>query len=370
MSASALVESYFDPEDDLESRVAEEIGRAKHSVWIQAYKFSSERIVDTILRLQRENPGLDVRLALDPKEASSGREKRQGRLVAAIAEAGGEVRLVADADKSHSKFIIIDTAVVLTGSFNFKRHAARVQQDNMVVIRSRDVARTYATRFQETLTSDHVLTAQEPTNRAEPDPFAMSPGGHPPEVDSEAGGAPAETATATPAAWRRWGGWLLESGRTLVLGFSRPDRILIGSHILPRLGTHRGSTTPATDRPDASPPLRPGTNARTAAVGLKWSLSIGTAALMLLGIVGIGRFEQMLEADAEFEFSGIVEALPPDGLVGTWLIGGRVVQVTESTEIERTSSLPAIGTLVAVEGTVLADQSINALEIELGDDKN
>jgi hypothetical protein len=98
---------------------------------------------------------------------------------------------------------------------------------------------------------------------------------------------------------------------------------------------------------------------------------VAVAALMLLlGTVGIERFEQVLEADAELEFSGIVEVLPSDGLIGTWQIGGRTVQVTENTEIERTSSSPAIGTLVAVEGMLLANQSIHALEIELGDDED
>jgi phosphatidylserine/phosphatidylglycerophosphate/cardiolipin synthase-like enzyme len=54
---------------------------------------------------------------------------------------------VVDADKSHSKFIIVDAHVVLTGSFNFKPHADRVQRDN-VVIRGASVAKTYAARFR------------------------------------------------------------------------------------------------------------------------------------------------------------------------------------------------------------------------------
>ena len=65
MSMPAQVETYFDPDDGLEERVAREIGLAKESVWIQAYKFSSEAMVDTILQLKRVNPALDVRLALE-----------------------------------------------------------------------------------------------------------------------------------------------------------------------------------------------------------------------------------------------------------------------------------------------------------------
>ena len=93
MSMSAQVETYFDPDDGLENRVAEEIGRARKSIWIQAYKFSSETITDTIQRLKRDNPGLDVRLSLDAKEALASRDKKQGRIVAKIAEVGLDQRI-------------------------------------------------------------------------------------------------------------------------------------------------------------------------------------------------------------------------------------------------------------------------------------
>src|SRR5689334_13002235 len=131
MTTPVKVETYFDPDDGLENKVIEEISRARISVWIQAYKFSSEKIVKTIVRLKKHNPRLDVRLALDASEGLSTRDKKQGKLIDRIAAVGGQVSYVSDADKTHSKFIVVDSEVVLTGSFNFKQHAKRVQRDNI-----------------------------------------------------------------------------------------------------------------------------------------------------------------------------------------------------------------------------------------------
>jgi hypothetical protein len=322
MASSATVENYFDPEDDLEQRVAAEIGKARHRVWIQAYKFSSEAIVETLLRLKRERPELDVQLSLDAAEARARSKKKQGRLVDAIAEAGGLVRFVADADKSHSKFIIVDSEVVLTGSFNFKAHADRVQRDNVVVIRSRSVAETYATRFRATLTADetgsvgrladgmHTTT----TRITAPDASNRDPAGRPVRNDSDPGQEPAEAPTA-PTIWRRRGRWVLKPG------YQRLSRL--------------------------APPLLAG---------------------LMLGVFSSVASQQSLDPSADVEFSGLVESMPADDMVGTWQIGGRVVWVTPVTEIERTASLPSLGTLVSVEASRLADGSIQALEIELGVD--
>jgi hypothetical protein len=214
MSMSAQVETYFDPDDGLEERVGRELGLAKTSIWIQAYKFSSEALVETLLRLKHQNPDLDLRLALDAAEASSARDKRQGRLVERIRAAGGEVRYVSDADKAHSKFIVIDSSVVLTGSFNFRRHADRVQRDNVVVMRSPEVAQTYAAKFEETLTSDQVT----------------EPSGEPAADRSAARRQPRRTRKEAPASAWRANRPALVSGAALLLilsllGVFSADRI-------------------------------------------------------------------------------------------------------------------------------------------------
>ena len=67
----------------------------------------------------------------------------------------------------------------------------------------------------------------------------------------------------------------------------------------------------------------------------------------------------------EFEFTGTVQHLPPMGLVGDWMVSGRTVHVTSATEIDQEEGRVAVGAVVKVEGTLRADGSIDAKEIEV-----
>jgi hypothetical protein len=73
------------------------------------------------------------------------------------------------------------------------------------------------------------------------------------------------------------------------------------------------------------------------------------------------------EDDDEFEFSGAVQSLPAGGLVGDWVVDGRTVHVTASTELDLDGGSIAIGTRVEVEGQPRSDGSIDANEIERDD---
>jgi hypothetical protein len=260
-------------------------------------------IVEVILSAKRSHSDLDVRLFLDAQEALAAENKKQGGLIRRIVQAGGTVRYIADADKAHSKFVVIDAEVVITGSFNFKRHAGRVQRDNIVVIRGRDAARAYISSFAEALTSKRASDAQRHTDAPQP----------PQRTGSTERGCP--------------------SAETAALARAR---------------------TPARGRGVGGP---------------RWAFIAQAAAiLVLVGMMTSNGGARVPDADAAFAFSGTVEAMPPDGFVGTWQVGGRAVQVTHATKIERTSFSPAIGEWVTVEGSVLSDESVAASEIELGED--
>jgi uncharacterized protein (TIGR03437 family) len=68
----------------------------------------------------------------------------------------------------------------------------------------------------------------------------------------------------------------------------------------------------------------------------------------------------------QVEFQGTVESLPStSGRIGPWSIGGRMVNVTASTRFKPDAASIAIGFTVIVRGTMKADGSIDATEIEL-----
>ena len=67
----------------------------------------------------------------------------------------------------------------------------------------------------------------------------------------------------------------------------------------------------------------------------------------------------------KMEFYGVVQALPEDGLIGDWTVNETTVRVYATTKIEQEYGPVAIGSCVEVEGTVQADGSVDAREIEV-----
>jgi hypothetical protein len=65
------------------------------------------------------------------------------------------------------------------------------------------------------------------------------------------------------------------------------------------------------------------------------------------------------------EFRGVIERLPDGGLIGTWVVSGRRVHVSESTTINQEHGAARVGAVVEVHGVVRDDAEVNATEIEV-----
>ena len=69
--------------------------------------------------------------------------------------------------------------------------------------------------------------------------------------------------------------------------------------------------------------------------------------------------------DDEGDFTGAIQSLPPSGLLGTWVVAGRTVQVVSTTSLEQENGGFAVGAIVEVEGLPDANGVIVASEMEL-----
>jgi hypothetical protein len=65
------------------------------------------------------------------------------------------------------------------------------------------------------------------------------------------------------------------------------------------------------------------------------------------------------------EIHGVVESLPASGLIGDWVVSGRVVHVSASTSIEQEHGAVAVGASVEVHGVPQSDGSLDATRIEV-----
>jgi len=69
-------------------------------------------------------------------------------------------------------------------------------------------------------------------------------------------------------------------------------------------------------------------------------------------------------SNRQIQISGFVDALP-SGLIGDWLLNGTRVHATSAATFRIEHGVPSVNAFVEVKGSVLADGSINATEIEV-----
>ena len=129
----------FTPQSNCTYKIVKEIKKARHSILVEAYSFTSRPIIKALASAKYR--GIDVKLLLDKS-------------------------LIIDADKyyspipyfqnrniwmkidyipsiAHNKVIIIDNNTVITGSFNFTRSAQKYNAENVLIIHDYKLAQKY-----------------------------------------------------------------------------------------------------------------------------------------------------------------------------------------------------------------------------------
>jgi len=137
----APVEVYFSPNDGATEAIVREIDRARSEILVQAYSFTSAPIAKALLRAHRR--GVKVQAILDKSQ------KTQKYSSASFLTNSGIPTYIDDKHAiAHNKIIIIDRAVVITGSFNFTKAAEEKNAENLLIIRSKELAKPYLENWQ------------------------------------------------------------------------------------------------------------------------------------------------------------------------------------------------------------------------------
>jgi phosphatidylserine/phosphatidylglycerophosphate/cardiolipin synthase-like enzyme len=131
---------YFSPGGGATQAVVEAVGRAGHSVIVQAVALGSPQITKSLVDAQRR--GVKVEVILDRKAA-----KARGASADALVRDGVSV-LIDRVHPSNNNLMVIDAEVVLTGSFGFTVAADRESAENLLVIHAPTLAARYGENWQ------------------------------------------------------------------------------------------------------------------------------------------------------------------------------------------------------------------------------
>jgi len=132
----AQTQVYFSPRGGAQDAIVAEIAQAKESIFVQAYSFTSEPIIQAIIAAHRR--GVHVEIILDKSQAN---DKRSG--TAAVREAGIHTLIDSKHAIAHNKIMVIDQDTVVTGSFNFTKSAEEKNAENLLIVRSPELAKLY-----------------------------------------------------------------------------------------------------------------------------------------------------------------------------------------------------------------------------------
>ena len=139
----------FSPKGGCADKLISVIDQAQFEVYVLAYSFTHFGIAQALVRAK--NRGLDVQIVINNRN----RNERES-MVPLFKGAGIPVTFDRDGNIMHNKVMIIDSIMVVQGSFNFTRNADLRNGENLNFIRSEpDAVKKYLEDFVKHLRHSH-----------------------------------------------------------------------------------------------------------------------------------------------------------------------------------------------------------------------
>jgi phosphatidylserine/phosphatidylglycerophosphate/cardiolipin synthase-like enzyme len=130
------VQVFFSPNGGCKNAIINTIGKAKSEILVQAYIFTSEPIAKALLEAHKR--GVKVFVILDKSQKKNGYSP-----VTFFANQGIPAYIDSTHAIAHDKLMIIDRETIITGSFNFTKSAENQNAENLLIIKSSELAGLY-----------------------------------------------------------------------------------------------------------------------------------------------------------------------------------------------------------------------------------
>mmetsp|Transcript_46182 Transcript_46182/g.108142 ORF Transcript_46182/g.108142 Transcript_46182/m.108142 type:complete len:437 (+) Transcript_46182:56-1366(+) len=144
-TTSGCDEAFFFPDDESGqglTRLLELLSSAKYTLDVAVYSISHEKLAGALVDAHRR--GVQVRVLSDDMQA-----KQQNSAVKLLKKEGLDLRL--DASEKfhmHHKFVVIDSAVLISGSLNWTRAAVERSNENIIVSKRPTLCKCFALEFE------------------------------------------------------------------------------------------------------------------------------------------------------------------------------------------------------------------------------
>jgi phosphatidylserine/phosphatidylglycerophosphate/cardiolipin synthase-like enzyme len=131
----------FTPGKKCQTKLIDEIHKAKKSIYVQAYSFTDKDVTDALVDAAKR--GISVNVLLDKSNKNDKRSAKDLLIHSRI-----PLRFDYPAGIAHNKVMVFDQATVATGSYNFSSAAYKRNTENLLILHSPDLAKEYIQNWQ------------------------------------------------------------------------------------------------------------------------------------------------------------------------------------------------------------------------------
>jgi phosphatidylserine/phosphatidylglycerophosphate/cardiolipin synthase-like enzyme len=143
------IEVYFSPDDGVLKHLLRLVRSAQESLYFMAFSFTSDELADAIL--ERAQDGVVVAGVMEESQMESNVGSDYDR----FRQAGLDVRLDGNPRNMHHKVILVDSSIVVVGSYNFSNSAERFNDENVLIINDQRIAAQVMAEFERVFVDGH-----------------------------------------------------------------------------------------------------------------------------------------------------------------------------------------------------------------------
>ena len=133
-------EILFCPQDHCQEKALEELNKAKESIYFMTFSFTDDKIGDLLISKKEK---IIIKGLFEKFQNSKYSEYKK------LKTAGIPVKFDKNKDYMHHKVFIIDKKTVITGSYNPTKNGNENNNENMIIIHDKEIAKQYLNEFNK-----------------------------------------------------------------------------------------------------------------------------------------------------------------------------------------------------------------------------
>jgi phosphatidylserine/phosphatidylglycerophosphate/cardiolipin synthase-like enzyme len=141
LHSSPLISVCFTPNKRCQAQIINEINKATKSIYVQAYSFTDKEIAQALAKAAKR--GVTVKALLDKSNRKDNRSAKDILIQNQI-----PVQFDSPSGIAHSKIVIVDQSITISGSYNFSAAAYSRNTENLLIIHDPGLAQKYLQNWQ------------------------------------------------------------------------------------------------------------------------------------------------------------------------------------------------------------------------------